>query len=246
MKIVQSSDNSKTVYSEKYDESYHSLKDGAFNETLTKHIRPAFEIFRERNEINILDICFGLGYNSLLTVDFANRYFPDKKVNIYSPEMDEELLESLSDFAYEGILSEYKNTISEIVNEGKAKKNYCSMNLFRGNAREYIKNFSNFFDVVYQDAFSPKKNEELWTYEYFEDIKNCMKTDGILTTYSKATAVKMALWMNDFFVYEINVESRIKSSLVASMVKRNGIGIELLMANKIKNNPDAKPLFDKK
>ncbi|MDQ7068965.1 MAG: MnmC family methyltransferase [Sulfurimonas sp.] len=49
------------------------------------------------------------------------------------------------------------------------------MEVFLGDAREYVRRFENRFDIVYQDAFSPSVNPALWTQEYFKDIKVAMK-----------------------------------------------------------------------
>jgi len=43
LEIVQSEDGSFTAYSKKFDEHYHSLKDGAYTEALYKHVIPAFK-----------------------------------------------------------------------------------------------------------------------------------------------------------------------------------------------------------
>lgn len=40
MKIIKTHDGSSTVYNEDFDECYHSLTDGAYTETLNKHILP--------------------------------------------------------------------------------------------------------------------------------------------------------------------------------------------------------------
>jgi len=61
----QTADGSFTAYSEIFDEHYHSVKDGALKETLYKHIYPAFKLTPKKESYKILDICFGLGFNSL-------------------------------------------------------------------------------------------------------------------------------------------------------------------------------------
>ena len=63
IKPVRTRDGSFTIYSPEYNEHYHSLKDGALKESLYKHIIPAFEHVQELSEVNILDICFGIGFN---------------------------------------------------------------------------------------------------------------------------------------------------------------------------------------
>ena len=56
--MVLSEDGSYTAYSKEYDEHYHSTKDGAWHESLLKHVIPAYSIKQGQLDINILDILF--------------------------------------------------------------------------------------------------------------------------------------------------------------------------------------------
>ena len=69
-KWVQSDDGSYTAYSSEYDEHYHSTKDGALNESLKKHIEPAFVLHGGKSHLRLIDICFGLGFNTLLSLHY--------------------------------------------------------------------------------------------------------------------------------------------------------------------------------
>ena len=89
-KLVLSDDGSYTAYSKEYNEHYHSTKDGALHESLFKHVIPAFKLKQHRKNINILDICFGLGFNTLATLYWVRLQNITTKINIYSPELDKE------------------------------------------------------------------------------------------------------------------------------------------------------------
>ncbi len=99
------------------------------------------------------------------------------------------------------------------------------------------------FDIVYQDAFSPSANPILWTKEYFEDIKELMSEDGILTTYSTALKTRLALFENGFKVY-INKGEKFRNATLASFKELDGYE-KVDMEHKIKCNPDVKALTDK-
>ena len=58
MKLIKTKDSSFTVYSDKYNECYHSVS-GALEESLKKFLEPCMI----RDSMKILDIGFGLGYN---------------------------------------------------------------------------------------------------------------------------------------------------------------------------------------
>ena len=68
---------------------------------------------------------------------------------------------------------------------------------------------------MYQDAFSPSSNPLLWTSEYFKDISALMKPTAILTTYSIALPIRIALYENALNVYLHSGEG-FRSSTLAS------------------------------
>ncbi len=241
--MTLSEDGSYTAYSKEYDEHYHSTKDGALHESLVKHVVPAFKLQKDKSEITILDICFGLGFNTLATLYYAKQNFPHAKINIYSPELDADLVSSLNEFIYPKEFDEFKNIISELIKNGVYENDSWHVEIFLGDAREYIKKFSHSkFDVVYQDAFSPSTNPILWTKEYFSDIKNIIKKDGVLTTYSMALATRLALYENGFNIY-INSGKGFRDATVASLSELNEFK-KVDMEHKISCNPHAKPLQD--
>ncbi|MBT5935611.1 MAG: hypothetical protein HOG88_09795 [Sulfurimonas sp.] len=239
--MTLSEDGSYTAYSKEYEEHYHSTRDGALHESLVKHVIPAFNVIKE-DEVNILDICYGLGFNTLATLLHCKRNFPNKKLNIYSPELDTLLVKSLENFTYPPEFDEFRDVILTLSREGVCKDKNISIEVFLGDAREYIKKFENKFDIVYQDAFSPSTNPMLWTQEYFADIKKSMKQNSILTTYSIAFATRLALYKNGFFLY-INRGDGFRDATVASLHELSEF-YKVDMEHKISCNKDAQPLRD--
>ncbi len=240
--ITKSKDGSFTAYSKEYDEHYHSTKDGALNESLAKHVEPAFKLKGGLSEISILDICFGLGFNTLATIYYHKKNALRSKLNIYSPELDSALVDSLKNFTYPDEFKEFEHIVKELCESGVYDDEYYHIELFIGDAREYIKRFENRFDIVYQDAFSPSTNPVLWTQEYFKDIKTSMKDEGVLTTYSTALATRLALYKNRFYLY-INSGDDFRNATIASLKEIEGFK-KVDMEHKISCNPDVKPLSD--
>ena len=241
--MVLSEDGSYTAYSKEYGEHYHSTKDGALYESLVKHVEPALEIKKNQDEINILDICFGLGFNTLATIYYHKKNAFTSKLNIYSPELDVALVKSLWAFNYPKEFDEFSHILFELINSGVYSDANLHVELFLGDAREYIKEFTcKKFDIVYQDAFSPSVNPSLWSKEYFSDIKNIIKDDGVLTTYSIALATRLALYENGFFIY-INKGEGFREATLASPAKQEKV-IHVDMEHKIRCNPHVKPLSE--
>jgi len=241
--ITLSSDGSYTAYSKKYKEHYHSTQDGAFHESITKHVLPASLHVKDKKTVHILDICYGLGFNTLTTLLHYKEFMPDVQLNIYSPELDSRLVKSLLNFTYPSQFDSLKEVIVALSTEGGYRDENISIELFLGDAREYIKRFTKKFDIVYQDAFSPSKNPMLWTQEYFSDIKNAIKDDGILTTYSTALKTRLALHVNGFYVY-INSGEDCRDATLASLSELTGYK-RVDMEHKIRCNPHVQPLQER-
>ena len=240
--MTLSEDGSFTAYSSEYGEHYHSTKDGALNESLQKHVYPTFKIKQNQDEINILDICFGLGFNTLATLHHHKQNSLSCKLNIHSPELDETLVESLQNFTYPKEFKEFKHIIKKLSEKGVYSDEYFHIELFLGDAREYVRRFEDKFDIVYQDAFSPSVNPVLWTKEYFSDIKKSMKKDGVLSTYSTALRTRLALYENDFNVY-INSGEEFRNATIASTIELQEFKL-VDMLHKISCNPDVVSLRD--
>jgi len=167
MNWVKSEDGSYTAYSAEYDEHYHSTKDGALNESLKKHIEPAFALHAQNTHLKIIDICFGLGFNTLLSLYHRDTFFPDTTLEIYSPELDNELVASLVDFPYPEIFEPYRNIITDLALEGGYEDERTQITVEITDARKGIRELEGKWDVWYQDAFSPAVNPILWTKEFF-------------------------------------------------------------------------------
>lgn len=98
--IIKTKDNSNTLFSTKYNQHFHDLKTGAINESLMKHVIPALEFHKNKKKLKILDICFGLGYNTFSTINYVLENKLNKELQIFSPELDLELIDSLKDFEF--------------------------------------------------------------------------------------------------------------------------------------------------
>lgn len=237
---IQSEDGSFTAYSTEFEEHYHSTKDGALHESLSKHVLPALKHTQDRNEITILDICFGLGFNTLATL-YALKG-SSKKINIYSPEFDKELIASLKYFRYPDDFDDFAEIIKALSEEQKYESENLNIYIYLGDARKFVGDTNIKFDVVYQDAFSPKSNPLLWTSEYFNDISSLMKDDAILTTYSISLPTRISLNENGLRVYLHKGEGFRSSTLATKSVLKDYEEVDV--EHKMRCNPKVKSLRD--
>lgn len=218
MQILKSCDGSSTIFNQEYGECYHSLKDGAYTETLHKHILPPilFAKSLQKPSLKILDICFGLGYNSFATMMQYLKMGYKGKIEIFSPEKDRGVFEKILALQYPEELS--KINIPKIIETLQLKNKILitpdiSLELFFGDAHYYLSQFSNGdIDIVYQDAFSPKVNFDLWSLEYFLELFRVTHIDCIITTYCVNREILLNAKNAGFFVYKYNSSHTRKSA----------------------------------
>jgi len=232
--LILCEDGTNTLYSKEFDEPYHSTKDGALHESLEKYVKPAFSLKKNQEKLTILDICFGLGYNSFATLYYIKKYNLKTKVHILSPEFDEELIRSLDTFAYPSEFKEIKQIVKMISEELYYEDEQFKIEILLGDARQSIPKMKEKIDIIYQDAFSPTHNPLLWTKEYFADIRAICHDDAILTTYSTAAAIRLGLYENGFYIFVHRAEM-MRYSTVASLKMLDGLEYIDMELKKVRN-----------
>ncbi|MDE7235362.1 MAG: hypothetical protein K2N45_01880, partial [Helicobacter japonicus] len=66
----------------------------------------------------------------------------------------------------------------------------CEFYIYKGDALEMLNILpQESFDIIYQDAFSPKKNPALWSEAYFSLLASLLRSQGIVTTYSQSRSI---------------------------------------------------------
>jgi len=240
--LVLCEDGSNTLFSKEFNEPYHSTKDGALHESLEKHVKPAFQIKKDARSLVILDICFGLGYNTFATLHYIQKNSLKTKVHILSPEFDEGLVHSLHTFAYPPEFDNIQHIIKAISKDLYYEDEQFKIEILLGDARVEVPKIEEQVDIIYQDAFSPAHNPLLWTKEFFADMAKLSKSDTILTTYSTAAAIRLGLYENGFLIF-IHRAELMRYSTVASMKMLEGFEYIDMELKKIRN-PVAKSFRD--
>lgn len=240
--IVLCEDGTNTLYSKEFDEPYHSTKDGALHESLEKHVKPALSIKQNHQTLTILDICFGLGYNTFATIYYIQKNNLDTKIHILSPEFDEGLVRSLDTFDFPPEFERIKAIIHNVAKNLYYEDEQFKIEILLGDARKSIPKIKEKIDVVYQDAFSPAHNPLLWTTEYFRDVRAICKEDAILTTYSTAAAIRLGLYENDFLIFVHRAEMMRYSTVASLKMLENLEYIDMEL--KKERNPTARSMKD--
>lgn len=174
-------DGSKTLYSEKFGQHYHSVF-GAETESLEVFIQLGLlEATGKFKEINLFELGFGSGLNARLSARFAQ----EKGVfinytGIEAYPVEEEFSAALPEetAALHALTWDVTHQINPWFRFRKIKA--------------FLEDFSSEerFNVVYFDAFAPESQPELWTVEVFEKIAGLMVEEGVMTTYCSKVSVQ--------------------------------------------------------
>lgn len=190
-KVIETEDGSKTVYSPLYDEACHSTS-GAIEETKLHYIN-ACKVIERENPV-ILEVGFGTGLGFIETKKAKKDYF-----TFISLEIDPNMIEIaksnysiLNDLTFkEGVYSLKTKNFELLILLGDARE---TLNPFLA-----LKNFK--INCIYQDAFSPKRNSTLWTYEWFKDLKAYSDIDCIMSTYSSSSSIRKSMIHAGWILY---------------------------------------------
>ncbi|WP_104722691.1 MnmC family methyltransferase [Helicobacter mesocricetorum] len=245
---ILTQDLSFTLFNQHFGEHYHNLRDGALKETLHKHIYPSFAYSSYKDSLKVLDICFGLGYNTFALISYAKERGYKGVLEIHSPEIDRGLLLSLESYKYPKSLD--KQILKKLITQQYYEEEKLKVFLHLGEAREILTHLKGDFDIVFQDAFSPKKNKMLWTYEYFKRLFEMTSEDCIITTYSQNSSMLYGAFLAGFIPYLLR-QKEVRDSIVFTKIVNPCIAIANVLGivavdipHKISLNKNLKALYD--
>lgn len=214
---VETGDGSSTFYSEKFGEWFHS-REGACHEAQQTYVETVqlarrSQLIQANSRLKILDICYGLGYNTaaaLQTIWQANDRAP---VDIKALEIDIEV--GRSAIAHQ-LTQQYSPAVQRVLNELAArcivKRDHLIAQILLGDARQQIQHLIEQgwqADVIFLDPFSPPHCPQLWTVEFLQRVAQCLNPNGgELVTYSCAAAVRSALKLAGLSIGSIQAGGR--------------------------------------
>jgi len=199
-KIITTSDGSRTIHIEDWDEQYHS-KHGAIQEAYHVFIGQGLSLFNKQS-LTILEIGFGTGLNALITLIEAQK----KDLNIkytgvegYPISMEElsqlNFIDQLQAHSYQDEFLQMHTTpwnktvvLSKQFTLIKQQKDFMEVT------------DKNCYHLVYFDAFGARVQPELWTERLFGKMYQALKPNGILVTYAAKGSVRRAMQAVGFTV----------------------------------------------
>lgn len=202
--IIPTEDGSATIFIPEWNESYHS-KHGAIQEAYHVFIKNGLDLISDKNEVSILEIGFGTGLNSLITLCEAIQ--KNLKINYLGIEKYPVSEDEFSILNYPKSLKEFNSNLNfsqdELIQfyhklmKAEWEKEFQispEFNLTKIQADFLEYEFpENQLDLIYFDAFGARVQPKLWTEILFEKLFKSLKPGGILTTYSAKGSVRRAL-----------------------------------------------------
>ena len=207
--IITTSDGSKTIQIEDWNEQYHSIH-GAIqeaNHVFLKHGLFYFdsicssENVSNSKSISILEIGFGTGLNAFLTLIEAEKR--NLNLNYVGIEAYPVQLEEIEQLNYVELISKPHEPIFKKLHETSWEKRHAiTPNFQLEKQQKFFKDIKaeNEFNIIYFDAFGARVQPDLWTEDIFTIMYNALKENGILVTYSAKGSVRRAMQAVGFVV----------------------------------------------
>ncbi|WP_319420148.1 tRNA (5-methylaminomethyl-2-thiouridine)(34)-methyltransferase MnmD [Pleurocapsa sp. FMAR1] len=190
-------DGSYTFFSEEFQETFHSSF-GAKQEAEVRYVEPCLikQLAAQQSTIRLLDICYGLGYNSAAALEAIWSINPKCRVELMALEISADVPRQAIKY---DLLSQWQPAIrqrlTQLFNKSLIEDDLLEARLLWGDARKTIaalavKNWQ--ADAIFLDPFSPPKCPQLWTVEFISLVVKCLHQQGRLATYSCSAAVRTA------------------------------------------------------
>lgn len=190
-------DGSFTFFSQEFGEAFHSHQ-GAKAEAFLKFSQATDLAEKAKHDrVCLLDVCYGLGYNTAAALEVVWAVNPGCSVQVYGLELDATVPQAA---IAPPLLQTWSSKVQTILQE-MALQHQCttptlSATLLIGDARQTIQQLAEVgfqADAIFFDPFSPRRCPQLWTVEFFRRVAGCLAATGKLATYSRAASVRSAM-----------------------------------------------------
>jgi tRNA U34 5-methylaminomethyl-2-thiouridine-forming methyltransferase MnmC len=204
LRLEPTADGSFTFYSEDFGEWFHSRK-GAYAEARQTYVEATqLRQAAQQPQLCLLDVCYGLGYNSAAALEAIWQVNPACQVTLAALELDRRVPHrAIAHHLTAGWSKPVQEVLQRLAANGCYSSAQIEARLLLGDARQQIQPLitSGFqADAVFLDPFSPPHCPELWTVEFLASVAACLAPQGHLATYSCAAAVRTALTLAGLYL----------------------------------------------
>ncbi len=219
-------DGSYTFYSQEFQETFHSSF-GAKQEAEVRYIEPCLikRMAAKQSTIRLLDICYGLGYNSAAALEAIWSVNPECRVELIALEISADVPRQAVEY---DLLARWRSPVPQLLaklaNLSLVREKLLTAKLLLGDARQTIQSLvakAWQADCIFLDPFSPPKCPQLWTVEFISLVARCLAPQGRLATYSCSAAVRTAFLANNLKISSITGVGRKSPGTLASFEYKN-------------------------
>lgn len=203
-KIVTTGDGSTTIHLEEWNENYHSSH-GAIQEAYHVFIRSGLDLFENKSTVSILEIGFGTGLNTFITLlEAGKRELAIQYDGVEAYPLSSEEITGMNYVNQLGVPE--KKSIFEKIHLVPWNEEHEIAEYFILRKRQHF--FHEIadegrFDLIYFDAFGARVQPELWTEEIFLKMFKALKNKGVLVTYASKSSVRRAMLAVGFRVEKL-------------------------------------------
>jgi tRNA U34 5-methylaminomethyl-2-thiouridine-forming methyltransferase MnmC len=208
-------DGSFTFFSEEFNETFHS-RQGAKREAFLKFAQATDLVMRShQSHLRLMDICYGLGYNTAAALETIWATNPECQVEVYGLELDETVPQAaIAPDLVKNWSPKVQEVLRAIADHHQCTLPHLNAKLLIGDARQTIQPLvqSGFqADAIFFDPFSPRRCPQLWTIEFFQQVAKCLAPEGKLATYSRSAAGRSALLATGLSIGTIPIQEKQRS-----------------------------------
>lgn len=209
--FVLTDDGSYSINSKEINHKIETLhtSTGAISEAFEKFIKPMK--FDYTDDIAILDICAGLGYNSSAAIDDFLKNSKDSHLTIDMVEISSATLAcgllvpspiKAHDITRKAIEKELiKTDYAALELEKTEIPENIDINVFIEDARKTVQKLDDdSYDAIFLDPFSQNMAPELFSLDFFKEFRRIIKDTGIVATYTSSAPVRAAFIEADFYI----------------------------------------------
>ena len=225
--FVLTDDGSYSINSKEINHKVETLhtSTGAISESFEKFIKPMR--FNYDEDIAILDICAGIGYNTSAAIADFIKNGHDSSLTIDMVEISKATL--ACGLLVPSPIKEHditrKAIENELINQDYAALNLetaeipenININVYIEDARQTVQKLKdNSYDAIFLDPFSQNMAPELFSLEFFKEFRRIIKDDGIVATYTSSAPVREAFIEADFYIGQGPIFGRKQGGTLAS------------------------------
>jgi tRNA U34 5-methylaminomethyl-2-thiouridine-forming methyltransferase MnmC len=187
---IPTADGSATFYSPEFEEAFHSHT-GAAQEALGKFVYPS-GLLDVPEPVRVLDICYGLGYNTAAFLEQLWTRRPGTSVELFALEIEPTVAQQAIPLLQ--MWPKAVNALTDLATNLSLTQPHIQAQLLVGDARQTIAQIPlGWADGIFLDPFAPERCPMLWSVEFLTLVAQRLKPTGRLVTYACGAAARSAL-----------------------------------------------------